>query len=115
MADHGLGKELFVIHTIPEAPTDEIMAVLPEHLEYQFKLERDGIMFGAGPIFDDQGANQGGQIIYRATSFDEARKIADADPMHSKGVRSYTIHRWVLNEGTVSIRVDFSTQKMTIE
>ena len=110
-----LGKTLYVIHTRAIKSRAEIEKVIPEHLEYQVSLEKRGIMWGAGPLFDDADANQGGMIIYRAGSFADARAIADADPMHKHGVRGYTIQRWKMNEGTVSIRVSYSDQRMTIE
>ena len=53
-------------------------------------------------------------IIVRAGSFEEADAIAKADPMHSSGVRSYKIQRWILNEGSYTATVTYSDQRMTI-
>ena len=47
-------------------------------------------------------------IIVRAASLDEARAIADADPMHSSGVRRYRIRPWLLNEGSYTVTVRYS-------
>ncbi len=77
--------------------------MLAEHLEYQIALERSGTMFGAGPIYDEgEDTPSGGMIIVRATNFNEARKIADADPMHAHNLRRYTIEKWLLNEGSMT-------------
>lgn len=54
-------------------------------------------------------------IIVRAASFEEAKAIADRDPYHRQGLRTYTIDRWMLNEGTVSIRVNHSDGNGTID
>ncbi len=110
-----LAKSLYVIITIPVAPHDQVMAQMEKHLARQVQLEKDGIMFGAGPLFEP-GSDRpmGGMIIVRANSFEEAEAIAKADPMHSSGVRSYKIQRWMLNEGSFTTTVTYSDQKMTI-
>ena len=111
-----LRKELYVVFSTPVASREEIDKVLAEHLEYQVSLERRGIMFGAGPMFGPEGPPaRRGMIIIRAADFAEAEKIAAADPMHSTGVRSYTIERWILNEGTITLRVNYSDQTATVE
>ena len=40
--------------------------MLPEHLAHQIKLEKQGIMFGAGPLATEDGARVGGMVIIRA-------------------------------------------------
>ena len=117
MDPHGtLGKELYVIHTAPKegVTQDQLGAVLPVHLEHQVKIERDGILFAAGPMTTEDGVRRG-LIIIRAGSFAEARKIADSDPFHAQGLREYTLERWSMNEGGFSVRVNYSDQTMTIE
>lgn len=115
-ADKFLKKTFYVIFTRPVAPWDDIAKVIPEHLAYQVDLERRGIMFGAGPLSAESPEPRGrGMVIIRASSFEEARAIADADPMHRTGVRSYTIDRWTMNEGTVTVRITYSDQRMVLE
>ena len=103
-----LNKKLYVIVTTAVAPREEIEKLLPEHLEHQVRLEKEGVMFGAGPLFTEQGTGGRGMIIVRAGSFEEARAIADRDPFHKRGLRTYTVDRWHLNEGTISIRINYS-------
>ncbi len=106
-----LGLVLYVIETtgIP-GRTAEAGNFMTDHLAHQDNLERRGIMFGAGAL-RTEGAEAGpptqGLIIIRADSFKDAKMIADSDPMHANGLRTYTIRRWGLNEGTVNIRVNF--------
>ena len=45
-----LGKTLYVVHTVPAAPREQVAGLLPAHLEHQIRLEKAGIMFGAGPL-----------------------------------------------------------------
>lgn len=67
-------------------------------------------MSGAGPFWtDDETRWEGeGMEIIRATSLEEAQRIAEADPMHRSGARSFTIRPWLLNEGSVTVNIRYS-------
>jgi uncharacterized protein YciI len=109
-----LRQSLYVIRTSP-ARGPGTAEMLAEHLEYQIALERSGTMFGAGPIYDEgEDTPSGGMIIVRATNFNEARKIADADPMHAHNLRRYTIEKWLLNEGSMTFTVRYSDRTAEI-
>ena len=110
-----LGKELYVIFSTPLKPREELAPVLPEHLAHQVAIEKKGILFAAGPMFED-GAKSPirGMIIVRAANFDEARAIAESDPFHKAGLRSFTVEKWVMNEGSYTVTVNYSDQTATI-
>ncbi len=110
-----LGKTLYVVHTVPVAPPEQIAPLLPAHLEHQVRLEKAGIMFGAGPMANEDGSPGGGLIIIRANSFEAARAIVDEDPLHKSGLRTYTIRRWTMNEGSYTVRVNYSDQSVRID
>ena len=110
-----LAKQFYVVHTTPNAPREELDRVLPEHLEHQIRLERSGIMFAAGPMANQDGTPAGGLIVIRAKDFTEAKAIADSDPFHKSGLRSYTLRRWTVNEGSYGLRVNYSDQSVTID
>jgi len=38
----------------------------------------------------------------------KAQEIADSDPMHACGARQYTMRPWLMNEGTVTIKLRYS-------
>lgn len=109
-----LRRSLWVITTRP-ARGPGMQELLPAHLDYQIAMERDGALFGAGPIFEDGGTTPtGGMIIVRADDEAEARALADADPFHAEGLRQYTVHRWMLNEGAMTVTVRYSDQTAVI-
>lgn len=109
-----LRKELWVITTRP-ARGPGTKELLPEHLEYQIKLERDGKLFGAGPIYaPDQDVPEGGMIILYAKDQAEAQALADEDPMHKHGARSYEVRKWLLNEGALSFKIRLSDQSVVL-
>lgn len=110
-----LGKQFYVVHTTPNAPREELDRLLPEHLEHQIRLEKSGVMFAAGPMTNPDGTPAGGLIVIRAKDFAEAKAIADSDPFHKSGLRSYTLRRWTVNEGSYGLRVNYSDQTVTID
>ena len=106
-----LALELYVAHSTPAKAPEDVKASLPDHLAYQAELERAGKLAFAGPMSDETGEHmQGvGLIIYRAASLEDARALADADPMHQTGARSYVMRRWMINEGSLTLQVGLST------
>lgn len=98
-----LAAEFFVIRSTPIAPPERIKELLPRHLSYQVSLQNSHKLVFAGPLSDESGENMLGEgmVIYRAESEEEARRLADADPMHTEGGRSYTMRRWLINEGHI--------------
>jgi uncharacterized protein YciI len=111
-----LAFEFFVVMSTPAKSLEDVKANLPAHLEYQGQLERAGKLAFAGPMSDETGEHmQGiGLIIYRAASFDAARSLADADPMHKSGARSLVLRKWMINEGSLSVSVGLSTRTVAL-
>ena len=106
-----LNLQLYVIHTTPTNGMGPVMASLEAHLAYQVKMEQTGVYVGAGPHWeDDEETWKGdGMIVLRAKNLAEARQVAENDPMHSSGARKFTLRPWLVNEGTVSVKLNFST------
>jgi hypothetical protein len=105
-----LAKPLYVILTTPTAGIDVLHAQLPAHLAYQKDLEARGVTFAAGPFADDSETEWSGEgmIIVRAESLSAAVAIAEADPMHQSGARSFRVRPWLLNEGSYTVTVRYS-------
>ena len=109
--DKMLGKKLWVVITKAVVPREQLDQQSEAHLQHQIRLEKSGIMFGAGPLSNADGTPTGtGMIIIRAETEADARRIADQDPFHSLGLRSYTLQQWTMNEGRLTITLDFSDQ-----
>ena len=111
-----LAHELFVVKTTPVDSPEAVKASLADHLGYQKELEIAGKLAFAGPLSDETGELMQGQglIIYRASSMQEARELADNDPMHQSGARAYTLRRWLINEGSVSLNVGLSSGTVSL-
>lgn len=48
--------------------------------------------------------------IVRARDRVEAEAIFASDPFHVRGLRTFEVREWQLNEGRVSVHIDFSDQ-----
>lgn len=108
-----LALELFVIESTPAGADELVKDNLPPHLDYQRSLEEQGFLVLAGPLSDPTGQEMmgAGLIVYRASSMEEAHKLAANDPMHKSGARTFTLRKWLVNEGSISLNVGLSTGK----
>lgn len=111
-----LQKQFYVVSTSPIDGMGPVMAALEAHLAFLVKLGQDGILFGAGPHWadDEHSWNGEGMVILRADSLAHAKEVAGKDPMHSSGARKFTVRPWLLNEGGMSVQIDFSTGSYTV-
>ena len=105
-----LGMQLYAVFTEPAGGMDAVLELMGPHLGYQKKLEEEGIMFAAGPFADDdeQIWSGAGMVIIRADSVAHAKEIAAADPMHQAGARTFRVRPWLLNEGSLNLRITYS-------
>ena len=107
-----LQKQLYAIFTTPAGGLGPIFAGMEEHLAFQVALEAEGLLFAAGPLWtdDDKSWRGEGMVIVRAASVTEATAIAERDPMHRSGARSFRVRPWMINEGSMRIKLEFSNQ-----
>jgi uncharacterized protein len=112
-----LKKQLYVVFSIPTDGIDPVMRHLSAHLAHQRAIERSGVLMAAGPQLsdDEQFWDGDGMFVIRATSLAHAKEVAASDPMHKAGARSFTVRPWLVNEGGLTVRLNFSDGKMEIE
>ena len=110
-----LALELFVAISTPVKSPQELKAALPEHLAYQSELEQSGALVFAGPLSDLTGEQMegAGMVVYRAESLAAARTLAEADPIHTTGAREFTLRRWLVNEGSLTLDIKLSAQRVS--
>ena len=77
-----LQKQLYAIFTTPTDGMGPVFANLDAHLNFQVSLEREGILYAAGPMWtDDEQSWEGeGLVVVRANSRDEADRHRRAGP-----------------------------------
>lgn len=75
---------------LPNIDQEKNTQIRPAHLEYINDLYQRGKVFMAGPFTDKQG----GLVIYKADSMEEARHLAEADPVVVEGARTLELREW---------------------
>ncbi len=109
------GKTMYVITTRPARADADLRTHMVAHLRHQIALEKRGVLFAAGPLTGEDGGWPGtGMFVIRAASFEEARGIADSDPMHAAGERVYELKSWRLHEGRITLSIDLSDSTVTL-
>jgi uncharacterized protein YciI len=106
----GAQKVFFIVFTDPvQMSPDEIRPHLEPHKAWVVSLEREGRLFVGGPLLDENYKFAGpGMLVLRAGSLAEAKELADRDPFHEHGIRTYRIVPWQVNEGTLDLKLTLS-------
>ncbi len=100
---------LWLLHWTPTVPPERLEPLLAAHLSYMVDLEARGLLFASGPLAKPDGSASGaGLTALRVPLEAEARALADGEPFARHGLRSYTLQRWTLVEGSLSISVRLS-------
>lgn len=69
-------------------------AVIEPHYAHLDRLRERGVLELSGPFADKSG----GAYLIRAKDLDEARAIADSDPVHTSGSSKVTVYEWNAKE-----------------
>jgi uncharacterized protein len=107
-----LGRDYWLILSTPAEGTDQaaVDSRVSEHVQWLLQLERDDVLFLSGPLLSGPGTGPGsGATVIRAADADAARAIAAGDPFVLAGLRTFTVHRWRLNEGSIGVRISLGT------
>ncbi|GHH83892.1 hypothetical protein GCM10018793_47090 [Streptomyces sulfonofaciens] len=107
----GAQKVFFLCRTQPArgVTQEQLYPHLPEHKKWVAEQEDQGRIFVAGPLLDeDYRAFGTGVLVIRARSLAEARDIFDSEPYHARGLRTYRLWPWQINEGSFHLRASLS-------
>jgi uncharacterized protein YciI len=74
-----------------------------QHLAYMTAQGNAGRLVLAGPIAMKEGPRRG-VVVYRAGSLDEARALAEGDPMVKAGRLAVEIHPWMTAKGVLPLK-----------
>ncbi|WP_433201662.1 YciI family protein [Nocardia sp. CA-107356] len=103
-----LGRDYWMVTSTPVDGTtaEDIAALVPAHIAWLLDLEERHLVFLSGPLVSGPGTGPGSGItVLRASDEAEATAIASADPFVTAGLRTFVVHQWRLNEGSVSMRL----------
>ena len=97
-----LAYEVFACFSTPNQPGPPPADTLAAHKAYVASLETSGQLFLAGPLSTEDGTlmSGGGLLVFRVPDLETAIALAENDPVHKEGIRSFKIQAWRLNEGS---------------
>jgi uncharacterized protein YciI len=104
------GKKVWVV--MSKGSGQDITPHLAEHLDYLIALEAEGKIFASGPM--NLPGSGDGMTVLKVDTEQEARAIAEADPLARKAGRTFTLHPWIVNEGQLTVTVSFSRMGVTL-
>ncbi len=107
-----LSKKYFIVQWKSFGKAELIKQLLPDHLKFLIALEKQGKVFGSGPLSGEGALPGDGLTILRVESAGEACAIAEKDPFVVAGARGFEIREWTLMEGSVNLSVNFSDQSI---
>lgn len=111
-----LALECYVVVSLPANGVTLVKQHLADHLAYQAQQEAVGNLMFAGPLSDLSGDQMegAGMIIYQTQNLEQAKSIAEQDPMHKSGARIFTLRRWLINEGSLQLDIKLSAQSVKL-
>jgi uncharacterized protein YciI len=83
--------------------------VMGSHAAHLSELDRSGRLVLAGPI----PARSGGLIVLRVASLDDAKAVADEDPLVRGGYQTYELGTWLLSNRKNRYRPDLQQERQT--
>lgn len=88
----------FTLHKTEKrsAVTDEFaLSVLHRHTAYFKRLGAEGLCLMAGPFRDQTTALGGGCYVFMAETEEEARGMAEGDPLVVEGLYDFNVYEWM--------------------
>ena len=111
-----LHRKLFVCVSEPAVPRRKRSCrTSPHHLRHLVAMEKSGVLLASGPFIEGGEVGLRAMMIIRAKDADEAHRIAAEETLHKLGLRRFTIEEWQLNQGRISVQIDFSDQKAGLD
>lgn len=98
---------LVLLKRVPNAPKLEesaLESLQRNHLGHLRAMYEAGKMVIAGPFDEQQDQAMRGMCLYRVATIDEARKLAEQDPMVKAGRLQVEVLAWWVEKGYVSFK-----------
>lgn len=109
-----LQKSFYVMRRRMVAP-EKLLAAMLDHYRWIIDLEKRGLVFASGPVFERDDRPGVGMTVFKVENFEEAEELAAGDPFCICGAAEFEIARWQVNEGRISVTIDFSDQSFSID
>ena len=112
-----IAKRLFLVFLLPTEKVGDRDRARLDHFKFVKRLEAEGRLFAAGPYVDEQTGKPTGEglFIVRGESSDEVARIVSEDPFYTGGFRTFRIQPWMMNEGSLTVRLSLSERRVELD
>jgi uncharacterized protein YciI len=107
-------KTLWVVLSTAQASSSQMEPHAPKHLRYMNDLERKGLLWGSGPFIIPGIAVGDGLTIFDVSDEAEVHRLMADEPLTKLGMRTYTVRKWELREGRISIDLYLSQSRVAL-
>jgi uncharacterized protein len=104
-------KPLWVVLNSRKASSSEMEPYVAEHLDYMNRLEEQGLLWGSGPFIEPGVVMGDGLTIFNVAEETDVHKLMAEEPLVKRGLRSYSVRKWELREGKISIDLFLSQSR----
>jgi uncharacterized protein len=104
-------RPLWVVLNSRKASSSEMEPYVAEHLDYMNKLEERGLLWGSGPFIEPGVVVGDGLTIFNVAEEADVHKLMAEEPLVKRGLRSYSVRKWELREGKISIDLFLSQSR----
>ena len=91
MSDDEFVRYVYILKRLPGSELGE--GVVKAHVAHIRRLESDGILDMCGPFSDGEG----GMVILKGCSFEQAWDAAESDPFVLEGLETFDLRKWDLS------------------
>jgi uncharacterized protein len=104
-------RPLWVVLNSRQASSSEMEPYVAEHLDYMNQLEEQGLLWGSGPFIEPGVVVGDGLTIFNVAQEADVHKLMAEEPLVKRGLRSYSVRKWELREGKISIDLFLSQSR----
>jgi uncharacterized protein len=104
-------RPFWVVLNSRKATSSEMEPYVAEHLQYMNGLEEQGLLWGSGPFIEPGVVVGDGLTIFNVAEEADVHKLMAEEPLVKRGLRSYSVRKWELREGKISIDLFLSQSR----
>jgi uncharacterized protein YciI len=107
-------KSLWVVLSTASVPSAQMEPHAREHLRYMNSLESQGLLWGSGPFVVPGIVVGDGLTIFNVLDEATVHRLMAEEPLTKLGLRTYTLRKWELREGKISIDLLLSVSRLEL-
>ena len=108
-------KTLWAVMSTANVASAEMEPHAPEHLRYMNTLEQQGVLWASGPFIVPGVVVGDGLTIFNVPTEADVHRLMSEEPLTKLGLRSYTVRKWELREGQISVALSCSKSAFALE